>query len=48
MGDGRRQILWFGVTATIKWIANQLTEAFGWEQISRYLPERTALSIWPD
>jgi transposase InsO family protein len=39
MGNGRRQILWFGVTAypTAEWIANQLTEACGWEQIPRYL-----------
>jgi len=37
MGQGRRQILWFGVTAhpTDEWIANQLTEACGWEQIPR-------------
>jgi hypothetical protein len=36
---GRRQILWFGVTAhpTAEWIANQLTEACGWEQVPRYL-----------
>jgi transposase InsO family protein len=36
MGHGRRQILWFGVTAqpTAEWIANQLTAACGWEQIS--------------
>ena len=35
----RRQILWFGVTAhpTAEWIANQLTEACGWEQAPRYL-----------
>jgi hypothetical protein len=35
MGHGRRQLLWFGVTAhpTAEWIANQLTEACGWEQI---------------
>src|ERR1700741_1039331 len=39
MGHGRRQILWFGVTGhpTVEWIANQLTEACGWEQIPRYL-----------
>ena len=35
MGRGRRQILWFGVTAhpTAEWIANQITEACGWEQL---------------
>jgi hypothetical protein len=39
MGHGRRQILWFGVTAhpTAEWIANQLTEAYSREQIPRYL-----------
>src|SRR5262249_1684800 len=39
IGQGRRQILWFGVTAhpTAEWLANQLTEACGWEQIPRYL-----------
>jgi len=39
MGHGRRQILWFGVTAhpTAEWIATQLTQACGWEQIPRYL-----------
>jgi len=39
MGHGRRQILWFGVTShpTAEWIANQLTQACGWEQAPRYL-----------
>src|SRR6187455_594731 len=39
VGHGRRQVLWFGVTAhpTAEWLANQLTEACGWEQIPRYL-----------
>jgi hypothetical protein len=39
VGHGRRQILWFGVTAhpTADWIANQITEASGWEQAPRYL-----------
>ena len=39
MGHGRRHILWFGVTVhpNAEWIANQLTEACGWEQAPRYL-----------
>jgi transposase InsO family protein len=39
VGHGRRHILWFGVTShpTAEWIANQLTEACGWEQVPRYL-----------
>ncbi|HEY0802138.1 MAG TPA: hypothetical protein VGD54_14965 [Steroidobacteraceae bacterium] len=39
IGHCRRQILWFGVTGcpTAEWIANQLTEACGWEQIPCYL-----------
>lgn len=39
IGHGRRQILWFGVTAhpTAEWIANQLAAACGWEQAPRYL-----------
>jgi len=36
---GRRQILWFGVTAhpTAEWIARQLTEAYGWTSAPRFL-----------
>jgi transposase InsO family protein len=39
MGHGRRHILWFGVTAhpIAEWIANQITEARGWEQAPCYL-----------
>ena len=39
MGHGRRQVIWFGVTThpTAEWIANQITEACGWEQLPRYL-----------
>src|SRR6202035_3889036 len=39
MGHGRRHILWFGITAhpTVEWIANQVSEACGWEQAPRYL-----------
>jgi PAS domain S-box-containing protein len=39
IGHGRRQILWLDVTAhpTAEWIANQITEAFGWKQAPRYL-----------
>lgn len=39
MGHGRRQVLWVGVTAhpTAEWIANQLTQAIGWEPAPRYL-----------
>src|SRR5215510_8150206 len=35
----RRHILWMAATAhpTAEWLANQLTEACGWEQIPRYL-----------
>ena len=50
MGHGRRQILWFGVTAnpTAEWIANQVTEACGWEQAPRYLiRDRDGGDIWP-
>ena len=39
MGHRRRQVIWFGVTThpTAEWIANQITEACGWEQLPRYL-----------
>jgi transposase InsO family protein len=39
IGYGRRQVLWFGVTPhpTAEWIANQITEAFGWKQAPRDL-----------
>src|SRR5271167_1519960 len=36
---GRRQILWFGVTAhpTAEWIARQLTESYGWTAAPQYM-----------
>jgi hypothetical protein len=37
VGQGRRQILWFTAHPTAEWIANQVTEACGWEQAPRYL-----------
>src|SRR2546429_2822653 len=35
----RRQLLWLGVTArpNAHWIARQLTEAYGWQQVPRYI-----------
>jgi hypothetical protein len=48
MGHGRRQVIWFGVTThpTAEWIANQLTEACGWEQPPRYLIRDRDVSLW--
>jgi transposase InsO family protein len=39
MGHGRRQLLWLGVTShpTAEWLANQVTEACGWEQTPDHL-----------
>ena len=39
MGHSRRRILWLDVTAhpTAEWLANQLTQAFGWECTLNYL-----------
>jgi len=39
ISHGRPQTLWFGVTAhpTAEWLANQLSEACGWEKIPRCL-----------
>jgi transposase InsO family protein len=36
---GRREILWIGTTAqpNAEWVARQLTEAFGWEHVPRYI-----------
>src|SRR6266481_3201378 len=37
--NSRRELLWMGVTAhpTAEWIVRQLTEAYGWQQVPRYI-----------
>ncbi|MGE0034060.1 MAG: integrase core domain-containing protein [Xanthobacteraceae bacterium] len=39
MDHGRRRILWLGVTThpTAEWLANQLTQACGWDSVPTYL-----------
>jgi transposase InsO family protein len=39
LGHQRRQLLSFGVTAhpTVEWISRQITEAFPWDNVPRYL-----------
>jgi transposase InsO family protein len=39
LGIGRRDILWIGVTThpTAEWLARQVTEAFPWDTVPKYL-----------
>jgi transposase InsO family protein len=39
MGHSRREILWLGVTShpTAEWVANQITQASGWDRTPSYL-----------
>jgi hypothetical protein len=39
LGHCRRQLLWIGVTRnpTAEWLARQITEAFPWDRVPKYL-----------
>jgi hypothetical protein len=39
LGHGRRQLLWIAVTRnpTAEWLARQITEAFPWDSVPKYL-----------
>ena len=39
LGHGRRRLLWFAVThnPTAEWLAHQITEAFPWDSVPKYL-----------
>ena len=39
LGHGRRRLLWFAVThnPTAEWLARQITEAFPWDSVPKYL-----------
>jgi hypothetical protein len=39
LGRKRRQLLWFAVTRnpTAEWLARQITEAFSWDKVPKYL-----------
>ena len=39
LGHGRRRLIWYAVTAhpTAEWLARQITEAFPWDTVPKYL-----------
>ena len=39
LGHGRRKLIWYAVTAhlTAEWLARQITEAFPWDTVPKYL-----------
>ena len=39
LGHGRRRLIWYAVTAhpTAEWLVRQITEAFPWDTVPRYL-----------